>query len=101
MDYTDNKINQVNNRINNLNTKIDDNNRQARAGIAGAMVMSAIPQRFGYDFNFGMGAATYGGEQALSAGSFYNVTSNTTLSAKVSLDTQHTVGGAVGFSVGW
>lgn len=101
INYTDNKINEVNNRVSHLNKKMDDNDRRAKAGIAGAMAMSAIPQRFDYDFNFGMGAATYGGEQALSAGSFYNVTSNSTLSAKVSLDTQHNVGGAVGFTVGW
>ncbi|ECD9611726.1 hypothetical protein FNZ18_20500 [Salmonella enterica subsp. salamae] len=101
INYTDNKISEVNNRVNHLSKKMDDNDRRAKAGIAGAMAMSAIPQRFDYDFNFGMGTATYGGEQALSAGSFYNVTSNTTLSAKVSLDTQHNVGGAVGFTVGW
>ncbi|ECI6680426.1 hypothetical protein EHE65_04155 [Salmonella enterica subsp. enterica] len=101
INYTDNKINEVNSRVSHLSKKMDDNDRRAKAGIAGAMAMSAIPQRFDYDFNFGMGASTYGGEQALSAGSFYNVTSNTTLSAKVALDTQHNVGAAVGFTVGW
>ncbi|EJX0634380.1 YadA-like family protein [Salmonella enterica] len=63
--------------------------------------MSGIPQRFDYRFNFGMAAGTYGGEQAISAGSFWNVTSNTTVAAKVALDTEHNVGGTVGFTVGW
>ncbi|MBA4714403.1 MAG: YadA-like family protein, partial [Citrobacter pasteurii] len=99
--YTDNKFSQLDGRVNNLDNKIDDNDKQAKAGIAGAMAMTAIPQKFGYDFNFGMGAATFGGEQSMAAGAYYNVGKNATLSAKASLDTQHNTGVAVGLSFGF
>ncbi|EIZ8586829.1 YadA-like family protein, partial [Salmonella enterica] len=101
VNYTNNKFSEVNGRVDRLNNKIDENDRRAKAGIAGAMAMSGIPQRFDYNFNFGMAAGTYGGEQAISAGSFWNVTENTTVATKISLDTQHNVGGTVGFAVGW
>lgn len=95
------QVDNLGGRVDNLSKKVDDNEKKAKAGIAGAMAMSAIPQRYGYDFSFGMGVATYGGEQSVAAGAYYNISSNTTLSVKASVDTQDDVGGAVGVSFGW
>lgn len=95
------RVDNLGGRVDNLSKKVDDNEKKAKAGIAGAMAMSAIPQRYGYDFSFGMGVATYGGEQSVAAGAYYNISSNTTLSVKASVDTQDDVGGAVGVSFGW
>jgi autotransporter adhesin len=101
LNYTTQSNNKINSRIDSLNDKVDVNDRNAKAGIAGAMAMSAIPQRYDYKFNFGMAAGNYNGQQAMSAGTHYNVSNNTTLSAKISYDTQNNVGSAVGFAVGW
>lgn len=98
---TDTQINSVNNRVNHLDSKIDDNRKRASAGIAGAMAMSAIPQNFSYDFNFGMGMANFDSEQAISAGGYYRVNERTTVSLKTSFDTQNNLGAAAGISYGW
>ncbi|EGZ3995961.1 hypothetical protein AIA08_003777 [Salmonella enterica subsp. enterica serovar Wichita] len=101
IDYTNSQINSVNGRINNLDSKVDDNRKKASAGIAGAMAMSAIPQNFSYDFNFGMGMSNFDSEQAISAGGYYRVNERTTVSLKTSFDTQNNLGAAAGISYGW
>lgn len=99
--YTDTQINTMTSRIDNLDDKVDNNRKKASAGIAGAMAMSSIPQRFDYDFTFGMGVANFDSEQAISAGSYYNVNKRTTVSLKVSYDTQSNLGTAAGIAFGW
>ncbi|ECE6155064.1 hypothetical protein DPK65_23345, partial [Salmonella enterica subsp. enterica] len=101
LNYTDRQIDSVNKRISNLDRKINKNRKQASAGIAGAMAMSAIPQKFSYEASFGMGIAHFDGEQAISAGGYYNLNNRAVVSLKTSLDTQNNLGIAAGLSYGW
>ncbi|MDE9487583.1 YadA-like family protein [Xenorhabdus bovienii] len=92
-DYTDDRYNQ-------LNKKLTHNYNRANAGISGAMAMSAIPQKFGYEKSVGIAVSSYRGQGALAVGAEWNTSARTVTRFNTSLDTQGGVGVAAGLAFG-
>ncbi len=87
-DYTDQRFNEA--------------KKEARAGVAGAMAMSQIPQvgRYG-KFSLGAGAGTYVNQQAIAVGFSARLGERVITKAAVSADSASNFGAAVGVGVEW
>ncbi|ECM4408803.1 hypothetical protein RU30_25610, partial [Salmonella enterica subsp. enterica serovar Give] len=95
------QVGELSGKVNGMEKQIHHNRKIASAGIAGAMAMSSIPHVYTNDFSFGMAAAAYDDQGAISAG--FNVKLNENAAARVnySLDTQNKMGVGVGFAFGF
>ncbi|OTA15505.1 hypothetical protein Xvie_02790 [Xenorhabdus vietnamensis] len=91
--YTDTRYNQ-------LNRKLTHNYNLANAGISGAMAMSAIPQKFGYEKSFGMAVSSFHNQNALAIGAEWNISARTVTHFNASIDTLGGVGIAAGLAFG-
>ncbi|AOM42070.1 YadA-like family protein [Xenorhabdus hominickii] len=92
-DYNDTRYNQLNN-------KLTHNYNRANAGISGAMAMSAIPQKFGYEKSAGIAVSSFRGQGALAIGGEWNTSTNTVTHFNAAIDTLGGVGVAAGLSFG-
>lgn len=87
-DYTDQRFNEA--------------TKEARAGVAGAMAMSQIPQvgRYG-QFSLGAGAGTYVNQQAIAVGFSARLGERVITKAAASADSASNFGAAIGVGVEW
>lgn len=87
-DYTDQRFNEA--------------TKEARAGVAGAMAMSQIPQvgRYG-SFSLGAGAGTYVNQQAVAVGFSARLGERVITKAAASADSASNFGAAIGVGVEW
>ncbi|OTA16968.1 hypothetical protein Xbed_03401 [Xenorhabdus beddingii] len=92
-DYTDTRYNQLNN-------KLTHNYNRANAGISGAMAMSAIPQKFGYEKSAGIAVSAFRGQGALAVGAEWNTSTRTVTRFNATIDTLGGVGVAAGLAFG-
>jgi adhesin YadB/C len=99
-DYYQQSKDHINNRANSLDKKINKNMKKANAGIGGAMAMSSIPEKYGYDFSAGIAIANYRDGQALAAGAKYDVSAKAATKFNISVDTQGGVGIGAGLAFG-
>ncbi|AKS99486.1 YadA-like family protein [Yersinia pestis] len=90
----------VDDKYNQLSDKVNKNFNKTNAGISGAMAMSGIPQKFGYEKSFGMAIGAYRGQSALAVGGDWNINHKTITRVNVSADTEGGVGVAAGFAFG-
>ncbi len=87
-DYTDQKFGEV--------------TKEARAGVAGAMAMSQIPQVGSYGkFSLGAGAGTYVNQQAIAVGFSARLGERVITKAAASADSASNFGAAIGVGVEW
>ena len=66
IDHINSTLGHYNTRINNVERTVHQNCKVASAGISSAMAMSSIPYVENMKYSFGMGAAAYDGEAAMS-----------------------------------
>lgn len=85
-----------------LHDEVDNNNKQANAGISGAMAMAGLPQvQTNQHVMFSAGGATYNSESALAVGASVNVNSHTIAKVSFSDDTANNMGASIGVGVGF
>ncbi|EMD0638818.1 YadA C-terminal domain-containing protein [Salmonella enterica] len=88
--------------FNKLEQQQNKDRKEFRAGIAGAVALSQIPQvQADQRGNFGMAVGTFNGENAIAAGVSTRLSSSVTLKSGLSWDTQGNVGAGAGIAVGW
>ncbi|MEL5252930.1 YadA-like family protein, partial [Serratia ureilytica] len=97
----ENKVERIEGRIGKAEKKIENNRKRASAGIAGAMALASIPYVYSEDVSFGMGAAAYDDQGAISAGLNFRTSNSSAVRINYSLDTQNSMGMGVGFAVGF
>ncbi|MFP5593911.1 YadA C-terminal domain-containing protein [Kluyvera sp. 142486] len=89
-------------KFNALKDEVDRNEKQANAGISGAMAMAAIPQvQTNQHVMFGAGAGEYNGESALAVGASVNFNDHVVGKVNMSADTANNYGVSVGVGVGF
>ncbi|MHC5224712.1 ESPR-type extended signal peptide-containing protein [Ignatzschineria sp. LJL83] len=101
INHINNTLNHYNTRINNIERKVQENRKVASAGISSAMAMSSIPYIESTKYSFGMGAATYDGQSAISMGLTYKTGENSRIKIQGSYDSQNKVGLGIGFAYGF
>ncbi|SAG61407.1 YadA-like C-terminal region [Enterobacter hormaechei] len=85
-----------------LRDEVDNNNKQANAGISGAMAMAGLPQvQTNQRVMFSAGGATYNGESALAVGASVNFNSHVIAKVSFSDDTANNMGASVGIGMGF
>ena len=85
-----------------LHDEVDNNNKQANAGISGAMAMAGLPQvQTNQHVMFSAGGATYNSESALAVGASVNVNPHTIAKVSFSDDTANNMGASIGVGVGF
>lgn len=90
-DYTDQ-------RISNLEATFQSENDELRAGIAGAMALTGLPQAFDYGRGmFSIAGASYRGETAVAIGASAVFESGVTVKFGATTDSQKNTGATVGF----
>ena len=95
-------IDKLNNAFSALKDEVNNNQKEADAGISGAMAMSNIPQVMNNQtVAIGAGIGGYEGENALAVGASARVSNSIVVKATVSDDTENNVGYGAGLSVGW
>ncbi len=83
-----------------LRDEVDNNNKQANAGISGAM--AGLPQvQTNQRVMFSAGGATYNGESALAVGASVNFNSHVIAKVSFSDDTANNMGASVGIGMGF
>lgn len=90
----------TNKKATGLNKKIDDNYNKANGGISGAMAMSLIPEKFGYEKNAGMAVASYRNGFALAVGTKWEVSEKAVTKFSLSIDNKTGAGVGAGISIG-
>ena len=91
-----------NTQFNALKNEVEHNEKQANAGISGAMAMAAIPQvQTNQHVMFGAGAGEYNGESALAVGASVNINDHVVGKVNMSADTADNYGIGVGIGVGF
>ncbi|ELJ7524171.1 YadA-like family protein, partial [Salmonella enterica] len=95
------QVGELSGKVNGMEKQIQHNRKRASAGIAGAMAMSSIPHVYTNDFSFGMAAAAYDDQGAISAGFNVKLSENAAARVNYSLDTQNKMGVGVGFAFGF
>ncbi|ENU8987621.1 ESPR-type extended signal peptide-containing protein [Salmonella enterica] len=95
------QVGELSGKVNGMEKQIHHNRKRASAGIAGAMAMSSIPHVYTNDFSFGMAAAAYDDQGAISAGFNVKLSENAAARVNYSLDTQNKMGVGVGFAFGF
>ncbi|MCP1680648.1 YadA family autotransporter adhesin [Kerstersia gyiorum] len=101
LNATTESIGQLQGKFSNLQEKVRSNHRQANAGIASAMAMTAIPAVPGKTLSLGFAASGYRGEQALAIGANINPRENLAFKLSASVDSQRNTGVAAGMAFGW
>lgn len=97
-----NMSNENNAHFNALKDEVEHNEKQANAGISGAMAMAAIPQvQTNQHVMFGAGAGEYNGESALAVGASVNINDHVVGKVNMSADTADNYGVGVGVGVGF
>ncbi len=86
---------------NRLDEKINTQSKKANAGIAAALAAASIPQNYSYQYNVGVAAADYNGEQALAIGFQYKIRENLVTNTNVAMDSRNGSGVGAGISLGW
>lgn len=99
--HIQNTFSHYNARLHNIEKTVHQNRKVASAGISGAMAMSSIPYVDHTKYSFGMGAATYDGEAAMSIGFTYKVNQDARFRIQGSYDTQNKAGVGIGFAFGF
>ncbi len=99
--HIQNTFSHYNARLHNIEKIVHQNRKVASAGISGAMAMSSIPYVDHTKYSFGMGAATYDGEAAMSIGFTYKVNQDARFRIQGSYDTQNKAGVGIGFAFGF
>lgn len=103
--YTDQRFGELQGEmysgLNRLDSKIDRVQKQANAGVAGAMAMSSIPYKSDTDFSAGLGLGQYRNGSAIAGGMQYNVNERVSVRGNVSWNNNDSAGAGVGLSVGW
>ncbi|AIR67186.1 hypothetical protein LH86_19500 [Cedecea neteri] len=95
-------IGKLNNAFSALKDEVNHNQKEANAGISGAMAMSNIPQVMNNQtVAIGAGIGGYEGENALAVGASTRIGNTVVVKATVSDDTENNVGYGAGLSVGW
>ncbi|SMG26929.1 YadA C-terminal domain-containing protein [Cedecea sp. NFIX57] len=95
-------IDKLNNGFSALKDEVNNNQKEANAGISGAMAMSNIPQVMNNQtVAIGAGIGGYEGENALAVGASTRIGNTVVVKATVSDDTENNVGYGAGLSVGW
>ncbi|NIF31063.1 hypothetical protein F3J29_02765 [Enterobacter sp. Cy-643] len=95
-------IGQLTNAFSSLKDQVNHNQKEANAGISGAMAMSNIPQVMNNQtVAIGAGIGGYEGENALAVGASTRIGNAVVVKATVSDDTENNVGYGAGLSVGW
>lgn len=95
-------IDKLNNAFSALKDEVNNNQKEANAGISGAMAMSNIPQVMNNQtVAIGAGIGGYEGENALAVGASTRIGNTVVVKATVSDDTENNVGYGAGLSVGW
>ncbi|NIF46680.1 hypothetical protein F3J28_02715 [Enterobacter sp. Ap-1006] len=95
-------IDKLNNAFSALKDEVNNNQKEANAGISGAMAMSNIPQVMNNQtVAIGAGIGGYEGENALAVGASTRIGNAVVVKATVSDDTENNVGYGAGLSVGW
>src|SRR5699024_4825735 len=92
IDHINSTLGHYNTRINNVERTVHQNRKVASAGISSAMAMSSIPYVENMKYSFGMGAAGYDGEAAMSVGFSFKIGSDARFKIQGSYDTQNKVG---------
>jgi len=95
---------EANNRsnFNKLEAQQNKDRKEFRAGVAGAVALTQIPQvQADQSGNFGMAVGTFNGENAIAAGVSTRVTKSVTVKSGLSWDTQGNVGAGAGVAIGW
>ncbi|HDR2791715.1 MULTISPECIES: YadA-like family protein [Enterobacter] len=88
--------------FNKLQNQQNKDRNEFRAGVAGAVALTQIPQvQADQTGNFGMGVGTFNGENAIAAGISTRLSTSVTLKSGLSWDTQGNVGAGAGMAVGW
>lgn len=94
-DYTDSKFGQ-------LRSEIGETRDEARAGVAGALAASQIPQvSQGRSFSFGAGVGAYRGESAVAVGASVRFNQRTVSKMALTSDTQNGWGLGAGMAYEW
>ncbi|WP_083845840.1 MULTISPECIES: YadA-like family protein [Enterobacteriaceae] len=95
-------IDKLNNAFSALKDEVNNNQKEANAGISGAMAMSNIPQVMNNQtVAIGAGIGGYEGENALAVGASTRIGNAVVVKATVSDDTENNMGYGAGLSVGW
>ncbi|WP_336707460.1 MULTISPECIES: YadA C-terminal domain-containing protein [unclassified Cedecea] len=95
-------IAKLNNAFSALKDEVNNNQKEANAGISGAMAMSNIPQVMNNQtVAIGAGIGGYEGENALAVGASTRIGNAVVVKATVSDDTENNMGYGAGLSVGW
>ncbi|WP_285127692.1 YadA-like family protein [Leclercia adecarboxylata] len=88
--------------FNKLQNQQNKDRKEFRAGVAGAIALTQIPQTpQDHTAGFGMAVGTFNGENALAAGVSARVSQNVTVKSGLSWDTQGNVGAGAGFLVSY
>ncbi len=88
--------------FNKLQNQQNKDRKEFRAGVAGAIALTQIPQTpQDHTAGFGMAVGTFNGENALAAGVSARVTQNLTVKSGLSWDTLGNVGAGAGFLVSY
>ncbi|MEG5932471.1 YadA-like family protein [Enterobacter hormaechei] len=88
--------------FNKLQNQQNKDRKEFRAGVAGAIALTQIPQvQANQAGSFGMAVGTFNGENAIAAGVSSRVTDSVTVKSGLSWDTQGNVGAGAGVSIGW
>ncbi|MBX8459411.1 YadA-like family protein [Enterobacter sp. RIT637] len=88
--------------FNKLEAQQNKDRKEFRAGVAGAVALTQIPQvQADQSGNFGMAVGTFNGENAVAAGVSTRVTKSVTVKSGLSWDTQGNVGAGAGVAIGW
>ena len=88
--------------FNKLEAQQNKDRKEFRAGVAGAVALTQIPQvQADQSGNFGMAVGTFNGENAIAAGVSTRVTKSVTVKSGLSWDTQGNVGAGAGVAIGW
>ncbi|HBM2681889.1 TPA: YadA-like family protein [Enterobacter hormaechei] len=88
--------------FNKLQSQQNKDRKEFRAGVAGAVALTQIPQvQADQSGSFGMAVGTFNGENAIAAGVSSRLSGAVTVKSGLSWDTQGNVGAGAGVSVGW
>ncbi|EML1552377.1 TPA: YadA-like family protein [Enterobacter hormaechei] len=88
--------------FNKLQSQQNKVRKEFRAGVAGAVALTQIPQvQADQSGSFGMAVGTFNGENAIAAGVSSRLSGAVTVKSGLSWDTQGNVGAGAGVSVGW